>query len=77
MNLNIDQSIRHQLIVLARSKKTRITENNPNRPARWFPEQIHNPEGVLDKNFTDASAWEYIANLLESGLNLPRFGRDV
>ena len=65
--LEIDDSIRHQLMTLSRRKGAQINENHPKRPARWHPRQVHNPNGIIHTTFTDASAWEYIADLLESG----------
>ena len=44
-----------------------MTEFHPDRPTKWCPGQVHNPNGVLDSYFTDASAWEYIATKLENG----------
>ena len=63
----LDESIRHQLVTLARRSNARVTEFNPDRPTKWCPGQVHNPDGVLDSHFTDASAWEYIATKLENG----------
>lgn len=60
-------SIRRQLIVLARRGRSRITEFTRDRPTDWRPGQVRNPAGVLDTHFTDASAWELIASKLEDG----------
>ncbi len=63
----LDESIRHQLVLLARRRKARVTEFRSDRPSDWRPGQVRNPNGVLDSHFTDASAWEYIATKLENG----------
>ena len=44
-----------------------MTEYQRKRPTDWRPGQVRNPEGLLDRYFTDASAWEFIATKLESG----------
>ncbi len=43
-----------------------MTQFRTDRPTDWRPGQVHNPNGVLDSHFTDASAWEYIATKLEN-----------
>ena len=63
----LDESIRHQLVTLARRSKARVTAFHSDRPNDWRPGQVHNPDGVLDSHFTDASAWDYIATKLENG----------
>lgn len=60
-------SIRHQLVVLARRGRARVTEFSIDRPTDWRPWQVRNPAGVLDTHFTDAAAWELIASKLEDG----------
>ncbi len=55
------------MIVLARSSRTRASDFKTTRPTRWQPEQVRNPNSQLDSHFTDSSAWELIANKLESG----------
>ena len=62
----LDESIRRQLVALARRSKARVTEFSPDRPNDWRPGQVRNPDGVLDSYFTDASAWKYIAAKLEN-----------
>ena len=63
----LDESIRHELVTLARRSKARVTAFRSARPNDWRPGQVHNPDGLLDSHFTDASAWDYIAAKLESG----------
>ena len=65
--MSIEDSIRHQLAVLARRKEARITAFSRFRPTEWRPGEVRNPDGVLATHFTDASAWELIASRLENG----------
>ena len=44
-----------------------MTEFHPDRPTKWCPGQVRNPDGVLDSYFTDISAWEFVAAMLENG----------
>ena len=60
-------SIRRQLVILARRRRGRVTAFSTDRPTDWRPEQVRNPDGVLDTHFTDAAAWEFIASKLEGG----------
>lgn len=61
----LDPATRHQLIVLSRRSKSRIVEFSPERLADWRPNDVINPDGVLDRYLTDAAAWEFIADKLE------------
>ena len=63
----LSDSIRRQLVVLARRRRARTTEFTRDRPTDWRPGQVRNPAGVLDTHFTDAAAWELIASKLEDG----------
>ena len=63
----LSESIRHQLVVLARRRKARVTEFSRDRPTDWRPGQVRNPTGVLDTHFTDVAAWDLIASKLEDG----------
>lgn len=65
--MSIHESIRRQLVVLARRSHARSTEFSPNRPTDWRPAEVRNPEGTLDLYFTKTTAWEFIASHLESG----------
>lgn len=51
-----------QLIASCRSGKSRTV----GRPCVWTPNVVRNPEN-LDWYFTDAGAWNFIADKLESG----------
>ena len=64
--MEIDDSTRHELALLARRPKARFTEFSPMRPTDWRPWQVRNPRGYLDTYFTDEAAWELIATKLES-----------
>ena len=44
-----------------------MTEFSAARPTDWRPEQVRNPNGVLDTHFTPAAAWELIAARIEDG----------
>lgn len=63
----LSESTRHQLVILARRSNSRVTEFHPDRPTKWCPGQVRNPDGVLDSYFTDISAWEFVAAMLENG----------
>ena len=65
--MSIDDSIRHQLAILARRSNARVTEFSPSRPTEWSPGEVRNPAGMLDTHFSDAAAWELIASRLEDG----------
>ncbi len=65
--MNEADPIRHQLALLARRPRARITDFSRSRPTDWRPGQVRNPFGTLDDYFTDAAAWELIASKLEEG----------
>ena len=54
-----------------RNSKKRKTAWSPERPTRWQPHTIENPESGL--YFSDASAWWLIADLLETGQEFKEF----
>ena len=62
----LKESIRRDLLILARRRDV-ITEFRRNRPTVWQPDQVRNPNGVLDQYFNDETAWELIAQKLEEG----------
>ena len=66
----IDDGTRHHLVTLARRKSARVTAFTYAQPTDWRPGQVRNPDGLLDTQFTDASAWELIASKIESGYPL-------
>ena len=64
--MSIDESTRHQLVILARRKHARVTEFSRDCPTNWRPGEVRDPKGMLASHFTDAAAWELIASTLES-----------
>ena len=65
--MSLDESVRRQLVVLARRKRCRDVALRPDRPTEWRPQTVRNPFAELDDYFTEAAAWEFIASKLESG----------
>ncbi len=63
----IDDDTRRLLVRLAESPRTRRLGTPPKRPSRWIPFTVPNPEAPFDMQFTDVSAWEFIASRLEQG----------
>ena len=37
------------------------------RPTKWHPTRVRNPEGAVDRYFTDETAWTFVADRLEQG----------
>lgn len=62
-----NESTRRNLVVLAKSRRTRSSDFTRDRPTDWRPEQVRNPDGMLDTHYSDAAAWELIASKLEDG----------
>ena len=63
----IDEATRHQLAILARRRHARTSAFSRERPCDWCPNQVRNPDGILDTYFTDSTAWRLIAERLEAG----------
>ncbi len=63
----IDEAVRRQLIVLARNNRTRSSEFTQQRPTEWRPNEVRNLKGVLDRYFTNETAWKLIATRLKRG----------
>lgn len=61
----ISPTIRAELVRRARNKNTRTNSFQPQEPCDWRPRQVAHPESGLP--FTDVGAWNFIADLLESG----------
>lgn len=59
------ESIRQELVRLARRKECRIEVWTRERPTEWNPDQVVSPESGMP--FTKAGAWEFVAQTLESG----------
>ncbi len=65
--MSADESVRRQLVVLARRKRCRDVAFRPDRPTEWRPQTVRNPFAELDDYFTWAAAREFIASKLDSG----------
>ena len=65
--LGVDADTRGQLVRAARNARARTTVFTSQRPTKWQPTGVLNPDGILDEYFTDATAWEFIALRLEAG----------
>ena len=63
--MSISEPVRAELARRARNKRTRQNKFEPEEPCVWRPRQVVNPESGLP--FTDAGAWNFIAELLEAG----------
>ena len=63
--MSIDDSTRHQLVVLARRPRSRDTKFSAERPTEWRPHEVRN--STVDLPFTNSAAWELIASRLEDG----------
>jgi hypothetical protein len=59
------EKVREELARLARKRECRIETWTPKRPTEWNPDQVISPESGMP--FTKAGAWEFVAQLLESG----------
>jgi len=59
---------RHQLAILARRTKARIVPRNRLRPCKWSPTSVLDPS--IQQMFTEAGAWELVADKLEAGEEL-------
>jgi hypothetical protein len=58
-------SIRHQLGLLCRRKGARTSAWTAEKPTQWQPNSVINPQD--GQPFTDAGAWEFVADHLDSG----------
>lgn len=56
--------VRRQMAVLARQKRCRTSEWTQDRPTEWRPHTVRARTGGF---FTNASAWNFVAELVESG----------
>ncbi len=63
----VDAATRHHLVVLAKRKDARRKDFTAIRPTDWRPQQVRNPNGLLEEHFSDPAAWELIASKLEEG----------
>lgn len=60
----VPDTIRHQISVLARQKKRRRSQFTRQEPTKWKPQTVRDSNGEF---FTDPGAWEFIAELVDSG----------
>ncbi len=58
-------AVREELIRLCRHRKTRRVVFTEEAPSDWQPASVAHPE--FGGYFTDQGAWEYVADLLETG----------
>lgn len=64
--MSLPASALRRIATLCRSSTTRIVgEWEDGDPSRWEPYAVHDPR--YDELFTDAAAWDYIAELVELG----------
>ena len=61
----IREEIRRQIIELARCPSARSSAFTPERPTKWHPNTVVNPE--TGHPFTLSGAWEFIATCAEQG----------
>ena len=63
--MGIDDSLRQEVARRARDKRRRQSLFTATEPCDWRPRQVLHPAAGVP--FTDAGAWNFIADLLESG----------
>lgn len=61
----VSDSIRRDLVILARRKGARFEKWTTQRPTEWRPRTVRDPS--TNDFFTSEGAWQFIADLLESG----------
>lgn len=71
----VSNDVRNDLVRLSRSRKTRIHRFSEKRPTHWAPYALRDP-GSGD-TFTADSAWEYVADLIEGGVEIETIELDV
>lgn len=62
------EDIRRQLASLARDPRRRRTEFTIQRPTKFRPNEVWNPETQMP--FTERGAWHFTARLLENGCKI-------
>ena len=60
--LAMDRVFRQHLARLCEDRNRRINGRNLNVPNRWWPERVTHPD--LRMKFSDAGAWDFIADCL-------------
>jgi hypothetical protein len=61
-------TVRAELVLRARDKNRRTNAFRSEEPCDWRPRQMAHPQTGLP--FTDVGAWNFIAELLESGCDV-------
>lgn len=63
----IHPSVRSELARLCRASKQRTSEFSREKPTRWNPGTVLDPDDVDQRCFTPLRAWEYLADRLDAG----------
>jgi hypothetical protein len=71
----VSDDVRNELCRLARSRKTRTHVFDRARPTHWAPYELRDP-GSGD-TFTADSAWEFVADLIEGGVEIATITLDI
>jgi len=64
----VSSDIRANLALLCRSKRTRSSIFTEKRPNKWSPTSVCVPSKLYP--FTEAGAWEFVADCLERGFDV-------
>lgn len=64
----LPSGLRLDLIRFARDKRRRLVKHNDKYPSPWHPTGLTNP--TTREVFTDAGAWEWVADQLEAGVEV-------
>lgn len=68
---DVPDHVRREAAILARRKKARVVQFSREAPIDWQPQTVINPQtGTV---FTDAGAWEFIAEKLEDANQTARW----
>lgn len=62
----VSEDIRREIVRLSSSGRTRRVDFSPSEPCEWKPTSITDPRS--GKYFSDASAWEFLADCFERAL---------
>lgn len=63
----ITPSVRSELARLCRVSKHRTSEFSREKPTRWSPGTVVDPDDENERCFTPIRAWEYLADHLDAG----------
>lgn len=61
---DLPDSVRREIAILARQKRCRTSVWTADVPTQWQPHTVRDRNGEI---FTDTGAWEFVADLFESG----------